>query len=66
MPAGCVDCVVSLTVILPDGRATSCETPLELVDLSPPTLAGKADYGHKLLSLMRNAFGGHAMKSTGK
>jgi 6-phosphogluconate dehydrogenase len=27
---------------------------------------GKADYGHKLLSLMRNAFGGHAMKSTGK
>jgi 6-phosphogluconate dehydrogenase len=27
---------------------------------------GKADYGHKLLSLMRNAFGGHAMKTSGK
>jgi 6-phosphogluconate dehydrogenase len=27
---------------------------------------GKADFGHKLLSIMRNAFGGHAMKSSGK
>ena len=27
---------------------------------------GKADYSNKLLSLMRNAFGGHAMKSSGK
>ena len=27
---------------------------------------GKADFGHKLLSIMRNAFGGHAMKTSGK
>ncbi len=27
---------------------------------------GKADYGNKLLALMRNAFGGHAVKSSGK
>ncbi len=27
---------------------------------------GKADFGHKLLSIMRNAFGGHAMKKSGK